>query len=398
MHRIKILLSILILVSGCALYAEIPEEYLAPKKIEIEKTKAVKSESAPASMEVAQKEIQKVSKKYPQASEKNLQQFVEKEKEILASRVYEVIFDKKPILEKIVSSFPDLTHFGNEATLEAYSLQGFIDETSSADGSLLENVAGASRRMRTSKTFQKAQEALPSSDQIYFKLKISSLDILIWGGELEWREVIDGRYFLPITKLSPKLVQGRWILNRHFLKAYWPVLKKYLDKESNLSSSAVIPWLNHISLRQAQDIPVDEGTDLIKRNLMNYLTDYDPELSFVAQPNGQIDLEKTALLTLLLLKTEKWEEVTPVLEPLIATLLFLHNEDGSFQAGITEEEIVQKNNPVIPLILKVYLLLQEKGDEAFRDAFKRSFSYYFPTRFDALNEVEPRLIWGRLLL
>lgn len=395
MIKLSLLFLLAFAVTGCALYTEIPEEYLAPKQKEIEKPAAAKP--APP-VQTIQQPAETPKKNYPDASSSILIQFTEEEKEILASRVYEVLFDASPVPETKIALFPDLRRYGNKVTIEAYTSYGRFAEKSGAGGSLLDNVTEAAEELKQDEDFQKNADEMYEANLLYFTITLEPVALLAWGKELRWKEIIDDRYYLPITELDPQLVQGRWISNRHFMRAYWPHLEKLFKGSAFPLSSIAAPWLSYINLPQAADIPSDTGTQLIKDRLIAKAKIYDPELSYVAASDGRIDLKSTALLALLLLKTEEWNDVVAVLEPLISTLLFLQNEDGSLQAGIIEEDVLAKDNEVVPLILEIYFLLGKKGDEAFQEAFRSSFSYYFPMRLKSSNQVSLRLAWGYLLL
>lgn len=381
-------ISLVFLLAACAVYPKIPEKYLEPRP-ERTLTAPASSSVKAASLPVI-KGQQPAGKILPAASSKDLDQFSEKEKEILVFRAYEFLLQQEPMDPAIIRGYPDLKRFGNEVVLETSLPNGTSVVRKGYGGNLLANVTQAASSIPRS--------VLQDNPFAYFKLTISPLELICWGKPVQWVEVLEGRYYLPVQVLSDKFVFERWRENQGFLNSYWKNLDKSLDSIPSGGSLPVLPSIALLRTTPPFQVRIQDGIKILREKAFARLKDFDPELSYVALPDGRMDVEGTASLLLLLLADQERTDTVYLFKRLAASLRFIQNEDGSFQTGVQEGGSVPKGDLRVPLILKVYYVLYQHGQTAFLEAFKRSFSYYFPANFNMPHEAAERLAWGRLLV
>jgi hypothetical protein len=378
----KLLSTFLIFIfSACAIYPEIPQKYLEPS------TPKSTSLTAPPTVPDAASQTVLPKKKIPQLNGAILLQFSEKEKEILASRVYEAIFQKPQIEPAVIQAYPDLRRYGNEVVLAMRVADGPLVRRKGSGENILGNVEQAAR-------------AMPPADPktTAFWLQITPLEMLLWGEALHWTELRGGRYFLSVSSLDDKLVYARWLLHQKFLESYWLSFSSTFALLREGEQLSPFAWLNFIASTPSPAVPFEKTNQMLKKTLFSRVKDYGQDGSFVALRNGRMDIEGTAFLALLILTTENPEKDAFLFERFSRALLSLQREDGSLLMGLKDSAVIPKGDLRIPLILKTYHSLHQAGAVTALKAFKKSFSYYFPSNFDYPNALEQRLKWGRLLI
>ncbi len=389
--QIALLTLLFFAVTSCALYPEIPDEYKHSNKKEEVKKAAQKVPSR----SIAKK---KIVKTYPDANPKKLFNFTEREKKILAAAVYENFSEAQLNDAKEIRRYPDLTKYGNTVKLTANTFLGLLNKGEGEGDNLLQNVSLAAAQLKQNRKFRQAAPGLLVQSILYFTLEITPLKLLIWGSTFKWTALLKGRYFLSIQQMSRQFLKRRILQNTKFMKRIWPQKKDELSDKEELGERLILAWADTLSISSSSGFFVDEGTELIKARLFENLSMTNLDFTYVVDKRGDMDLKRTVLLALFLLEVEKFKEAYSLLEPVIATLLFLHNDDGSIQAGLDKDEVLKQDNLIVPLILRIYFLLGEEGDMTAANAFKRSVGYYLRGGYPKEHEAIYRLAWGRLWL